>query len=58
MLPMLAAAALYFRYRRCDERIAPGRLWDVCLWLSALGLLIAGTWAALVEIVPQVQLWG
>ncbi|MDI9443219.1 MAG: transmembrane Mn(2+) transporter, partial [Planctomycetota bacterium] len=45
MLPMLAAATLYFRYRRCDRRITPGRLWDLMLWLSAVGMLIAGAWA-------------
>jgi len=44
MLPMLAAAALYFRYQRCDPRIAPGLLWDLLLWLSALGMLLAGAW--------------
>jgi Mn2+/Fe2+ NRAMP family transporter len=42
MLPMLGGAALYFRYRRSDPRIAPGRLWDALLWLSFLGLLVAG----------------
>jgi hypothetical protein len=41
-LPLLGGAALYFRYRRCDPRVAPSRLWDVCLWLSVLGLCIAG----------------
>lgn len=41
MLPMLSAAALYFRYARCDERIRPSRLWDVFLWLSSIGMLIA-----------------
>jgi hypothetical protein len=46
MLPMLAAATLYFRYRRCDRRIAPGQLWDLMLWLSAFGMLIAGAWLA------------
>jgi Mn2+/Fe2+ NRAMP family transporter len=46
MLPMLAVAAIYFRYRRCDRRILPGLLWDLLLWLSALGMLIAGVWAA------------
>jgi Mn2+/Fe2+ NRAMP family transporter len=45
MLPMLAGAALYFRYRRIDHRIAPGNLWDFFLWLSAAGMLIAGAWA-------------
>ncbi len=42
MLPMLAGAALYFRYRRSDAKLAPGRLWDSLLWISALGMLIAG----------------
>lgn len=45
MLPMLGAAALYFRYRRCDSRVRPGMVWDVCLWLSGCGLLLAGGWA-------------
>lgn len=42
MLPMVAAAALYFRYRHCDERLEPGKLWDALLWFSALGMLVAG----------------
>ncbi len=58
MLPMLAAAALYFRYRRCDERIKPGRTWDVFVWIAAFGLLLAGGWAALVKIFPQMNLLG
>jgi len=41
MLPMLSAAALYFRYARCDERVRPGPLWDVFLWISSIGMLIA-----------------
>jgi Mn2+/Fe2+ NRAMP family transporter len=45
MLPMIAGAALYFRYRCSDSRIAPGRIWDVLLWISAAGMLIAGAWA-------------
>jgi hypothetical protein len=46
MLPMLAGATLHFRYYRCDRRITPGRLWDLMLWLCALGMLIAGAWTA------------
>ncbi len=46
MLPMLSAAALYFRYRRCDGRIMPTVLWDVFLWASAAGMLVTGVWAA------------
>lgn len=45
MLPMLGAAGLYFRYRRCDSRLRPGIAWDLCLWGSAAGLLLAGGWA-------------
>ena len=44
MLPMLAGAALFFRYKRCDSRISPTMLWDAFLWLSALGMLITGGW--------------
>src|SRR5690606_24225208 len=50
MLPILAGAGVYFRYRRCDPRIAPGRLWDVFLWLSFAGLLISGVWGAGAEL--------
>ncbi|MEE8452251.1 MAG: Nramp family divalent metal transporter [Thermoguttaceae bacterium] len=46
MLPMLGGATLYFRYCCCDRRITPGRLWDVMLWASVGGLLIAGGWMA------------
>jgi len=46
MLPMLSFAALYFRYKRADARILPGRLWDAFLLVSSLGMLIAGSWAA------------
>ncbi|QGJ69121.1 Manganese transporter NRAMP [Planctomycetales bacterium 10988] len=42
MLPMLGLATLYFRYYRCDPRIAPGKSWDFFLWLSVVGLLFAG----------------
>jgi Mn2+/Fe2+ NRAMP family transporter len=45
MLPMLAGAALFFRYCRMDERIKPSPLWDFFLWLSAAGLLIVALWA-------------
>ena len=41
MLPMIGGAALWFRYRRGDRRIAPGRLWDLFLWVSCAGLLMA-----------------
>jgi hypothetical protein len=46
MLPMLAGAALYFRYTQTDVRLRPGPLWDVALIGSSLGLLVAGCWGA------------
>jgi len=58
MLPMLGAAALFFRYRRCEQRTAPGRLWDLLLWISAVGLLIAGGWAALSKVFVELQMIG
>jgi Mn2+/Fe2+ NRAMP family transporter len=41
-LPMIAAAAVYLRYKRTERRLAPGRAWDAFLWLSFAGLLVAG----------------
>jgi Mn2+/Fe2+ NRAMP family transporter len=45
ILPFLGVAALYFRYRRCDARLVPGKLWDFGLWISIAGLFIAGGYA-------------
>ena len=49
MLPMVAAAAIYFRYRRCDARLTPSRVWDAMLWISAFGMLLAGGWLAITK---------
>lgn len=45
ILPMLGAAALYFRYKRVDLRLRPNLLWDVFLWFSVAGLFVAGVWS-------------
>jgi Mn2+/Fe2+ NRAMP family transporter len=50
MLPMLSATAIYFRYRRCDERVMPGKLWDTALWLSAAGMLVAGGYLVIMQL--------
>src|SRR6056297_3564189 len=47
MLPMLAGAALYFRYQRCPSQMRPGKVWDVMLWLSAAAMLVTGVWTVL-----------
>jgi Mn2+/Fe2+ NRAMP family transporter len=51
MLPMLAGAALYFRYCRCVPGLTPGRLWDVMLWVSAAAMLVTGLWTVIEKIV-------
>lgn len=43
MLPMLAGAALYFRYQKSDARVMPGRAWDAFLWVSSVGMLISAS---------------
>ena len=57
MLPMLAVAALFFRYRRCDARLVPGRIWDVLLWISAAGMFVAGIWTFLSKLPSSVTAW-
>jgi Mn2+/Fe2+ NRAMP family transporter len=47
MLPMLAGAALYFRYCRGVEELQPNRTWDVFLWLSAAAMLVTGSWTVI-----------
>lgn len=43
-LPMIGGAAVYLRYRRTDQRLRPGRLWDAMLWLSLAGVCIAAAY--------------
>jgi Mn2+/Fe2+ NRAMP family transporter len=44
MLPLVGFGALYFRYKRTDDRLKPGKLWDALLILSFIGVCIAGAW--------------
>jgi Mn2+/Fe2+ NRAMP family transporter len=50
MLPMLAGAALYFRYTKSDPRVRPGIVWDVFVWISSAGMLVAAVVLAYGEI--------
>ncbi|RMF95971.1 MAG: divalent metal cation transporter [Gammaproteobacteria bacterium] len=52
VLPVLGASALYFRYRKIDPRLRPGRAWDVALVLSSISLLLAGLFS-LVQILSR-----
>lgn len=40
-LPMLAGVAIFLRYRRTDQRIAPNQIWTVLLWVSLVAFTIA-----------------
>lgn len=44
MLPVLAGAALYFRFCKTDRELAPSRIWDGFLFVSSAGLLVVGVW--------------
>ncbi len=46
LLPLVAFAALWFRYKRSDPRLRPGRLWDIMLMLSFLGFVVIGFYIA------------
>lgn len=49
-LPLIAAAAIYLRYRRAGRRVTPGLVWDTFLWLSLLAFVAAamyGVWSQL-----------
>ena len=52
MLPLLGFSAIYFRYKYAQSTLPPSRLWDVFLWLSALGLLLVGAWLAWTIVSP------
>jgi len=42
MLPLIGFAVLYFRYKKCDPRLHPSKIWDGCLWVSFIGFAIIG----------------
>ena len=54
MLPILGITAIYTRYRLGDNRLVPGVAWDACLWVSVLGLFVAGGWALYDKVVGAV----
>ncbi|MEZ6086891.1 MAG: Nramp family divalent metal transporter [Pirellulaceae bacterium] len=55
MLPMLAGAAIFFRYRRRIEGLEPGRLWDLFLWLSVVAMFITGIWTVWSNVAPAIK---
>ncbi|MCA8997586.1 MAG: transmembrane Mn(2+) transporter, partial [Planctomycetaceae bacterium] len=51
MLPMLGFSALYFRWYATDQRLAPGKAWDIALVISFVGLLITGIWGVVAKLI-------
>ena len=44
-LPVIAAATLYLRYRRMDQRLAPSKFSDICLWIAFLSISAVAIYA-------------
>lgn len=43
ILLIVVFAALYFRYRRLDDRLLPTRIYDIALWISSVSIVaVAG----------------
>jgi Mn2+/Fe2+ NRAMP family transporter len=45
MLPLLGVAVLYFRFKRSDRRLKPGKVWDAMICISCVGFLVVGIWS-------------
>ena len=52
ILPMLGYAVLYFRYRQSHPSLRPGPLWDLMLWLSFAGFLLASGYLVWEKLAP------
>ncbi len=50
-LPMIACAALYFRYFRTDSRLKPSRIVDLLLWIAVISITIV----AIYTLIDSVQ---
>ena len=55
MLPFLAGAALYFRYKRTPAELQPGKTWTVCLWISALSMAAAGIYQVVSSLLEKLR---
>jgi Mn2+/Fe2+ NRAMP family transporter len=58
-LPVIAGIAVFFRYKRTDQRLAPSRASDLWLWLAFASITIVAiyaTWQRLdTQIIPAVK---
>lgn len=49
-LPMIAAVAIYLRWRVADRRLILWGVWDACLWLSLAVFTIAAAYGVWIEV--------
>jgi Mn2+/Fe2+ NRAMP family transporter len=50
MLPVLAGAAVYLRYGKLDPRLAPGRVLDTLVWISAITIVAVGVYGLVLRV--------
>lgn len=50
MLPLIGIGAIYLRRTRTDPRLKPSIAWDAALIVSCIGLLMAGGWGAITQV--------
>ncbi|OAI57326.1 hypothetical protein AYO49_00240 [Verrucomicrobiaceae bacterium SCGC AG-212-N21] len=50
MLPFLAGAAVYFRHKRTEAALKPGKVWTFCLWVAAISMMAAGIYKVVEEV--------
>jgi manganese transport protein len=51
ILLIVVYAALFFRYRRLDRRLLPSTLYDACLWISSLAILLVAVYVLYTKVV-------
>jgi amino acid transporter len=44
ILLIVVYAAIFFRYRRLDKRLLPTRLYDICLWVSSISIVVVAAY--------------
>lgn len=57
MLPLRGDAALYFRYRRSDPNLRPGRASDVMLWIAFAAFLVVDAWSVFTVFTRRLLGW-
>jgi Mn2+/Fe2+ NRAMP family transporter len=53
-LPVIAAVAVFFRYRRCDPRLAPSRMSDLWLWAALVSITLVAIYATWERLTNQI----